>query len=104
MKYVTPKEFEARQNSSDAVLLDIREEYELEICSMGGLHIPMGEVAERINEIDKSKEVIVLCRSGKRAESVANMLEADFEFPNVSIFEGGILAWIDQVDNSLEAY
>ena len=71
---------------------------------MGGLHIPMAEVAARANEIDSSKEVIVLCRSGRRAESVANLLETDLEFPNVSIFEGGILAWIDQVDASLESY
>lgn len=104
MKYITPLEYKDRQNDNDSVLLDIREPYELEICSMGGLHIPMGEVAARANEIDKSKEVIVLCRSGKRAQSVANLLVADLEFPNVSIFEGGILAWIDEVDDSLEAY
>lgn len=104
MKYITPLEYKERQNNNDAVLLDIREPYELDICSMGGLHIPMAEVASRANEIDQSKEVIVLCRSGRRAESVANLLETDMEFPNVSIFEGGILAWIDQVDSSLEAY
>lgn len=104
MKYITPLEYKERQDKNDAVLLDVREPYELEICAIGGLHIPMGEVASRANEIDKSKEVIVLCRSGKRAESVANMLSTDLDFPNVSIFKGGILAWIDQVDNSLEAY
>lgn len=104
MKYITPLEYKERQDKNDAVLLDIREPYELEICTIGGLHIPMGEVADRANEIDKSKEVIVLCRSGKRAESVANLLSTDLAFPNVSIFKGGILAWIDQVDNSLEAY
>ncbi|PWL30437.1 MAG: NADH oxidase [Fluviicola sp. XM-24bin1] len=104
MKYITPLEYKERQNNNDAVLLDIREPYELDICTIGGLHIPMAEVASRASEIDQSKEVIVLCRSGKRAESVANLLVTDLEFPNVSIFEGGILAWIDQVDSSLEAY
>ncbi|XOV67194.1 MAG: rhodanese-like domain-containing protein [Fluviicola sp.] len=104
MKYITPLEYKERQHNDDAILLDIREPYELEICSMGGLHIPMAEVASRANEIDQSKEVIVLCRSGRRAESVANLLVADLDFPNVSIFKGGILAWIEQVDSSLEAY
>lgn len=104
MKYITPIEYKERQDKNDAVLLDIREGYELDICSMGGLHIPMAEIATRAGEIDNSKEVIVLCRSGRRAESVANMLVTDFSFPNVSIFKGGILAWIDQVDASLEAY
>ena len=104
MKYVTPLEYKDREKNTDSILLDIREPYELDICSIGGLHIPMGDVANRVSEIDKSKEVIVLCRSGKRAESVANLLTVDFSFPNVSIFKGGILGWIDQVDNSLEAY
>ncbi len=104
MKYITPLEYKELQNSNDSVLLDIREPYELDICSMGGLHIPMADVAARASEIDKSKEVIVLCRSGRRAESVANLLETDLEFPNVSILKGGILAWIDQVDASLESY
>lgn len=104
MKYITPLEYKERQNNNDAVLLDIREAYELEICSMGGLHIPMADVMARANEIDNSKEVIVLCRSGRRAIAVANLLETDLNFPNVSIFEGGILAWIDQVDASLETY
>lgn len=104
MKYITPLEYKERQNNNDSVLLDIRETYELEICSMGGVHIPMADISARVNEIDATKEVIVLCRSGRRAEPVANMLMTDFSFPNVSIFKGGILAWIDQVDTSLETY
>lgn len=104
MKYITAVQYKERVNDDGVILLDIREPYEVEICSIGGLQIPMGEVANRIDEIDENKEVIVLCRSGKRAEAVANLLESDFSFPNVTILEGGILAWIDQVDNSLEAY
>jgi rhodanese-related sulfurtransferase len=104
MKYITPLEYKERQNNNDSVLLDIRESYELEICSMGGVHIPMADITARVKEIDATKEVIVLCRSGRRAEPVANMLMTDFSFPNVSIFKGGILAWIDQVDETLETY
>lgn len=104
MKYITPQAFKERQNDDDVILLDVRELYELEICTIGGMHIPMGDVAARANEIDASKEVIVMCRSGKRAESVANLLEMDMGFSNVTILEGGILAWIDQVDSTLEAY
>lgn len=104
MKYVTPTAFKAKREENNYVLLDVREPYEIEICTIGGLLIPMGEIAQRQHEIDKNKEVIVLCRSGKRAQAVANLLETEFDFPNVTIFEGGILAWIDQVDNSLEAY
>lgn len=104
MQYITPLQYKDKRDEKNHILLDIREPYEIEICQIGGLQIPMGEVSNRLNEIDKNKEVIVLCRSGKRAVAVANLLETDFEYPNISILEGGILAWIDQVDNSLEAY
>jgi rhodanese-related sulfurtransferase len=42
-----------------------------------------------------------MCRSGKRAESVANWLESDFHFSNVIIIEGGITQWKEQVDPSI---
>lgn len=104
MKHMTPGEYKSRLNDESLLLLDIREPYEIEICHIGGLQIPMGSVSERISEIDRDKEVVVLCRSGKRAVAVANLLETEFAFPKITILEGGILAWIEQVDNSLEAY
>lgn len=104
MNYITPVELKEKLNAkSDIVLLDIREAYELDICNIGGLHIPMAEVATRVNEIEGDSLVAVLCRSGKRAEAVANYLavEAGRE---VAIVKGGILAWIETVDDSLETY
>ena len=104
MNYITPAQYKDRMEDSNVLLLDVREPYEVEICAIGGFHLPMGEVTDRNGEIDKSKEVIVMCKSGKRAAAVANLLETDYSFPNVSILEGGVMAWIEQVDNSLEAY
>ncbi len=105
MQYISVTELKEKLLRNDRLtLLDIREEYERDICSIGGLHIPMAEVQDRSNEISKEQPVIVLCRSGKRAQSVANLLESDLNFSDVSIVEGGILAWIEQVDNQLEAY
>lgn len=105
MQYISVTELKAkRENDENFTLLDIREDYECDICSIGGVHIPMAEVLERANEIPKDIEVAVLCRSGKRAQSVANLLENDLGYPNVVIVEGGILAWIEQIDNQLEAY
>lgn len=105
MQYITVTELKAlREKSENFTLLDVREDYELDICSIGGLHIPMAEITDRSNEFAKDKAVYVLCRSGKRAESVANLLINDLDFKQVYIVEGGILAWIDQIDNKLEAY
>jgi len=105
MEYISVKELEEKQKNNESfTLLDIREDYECDICSIGGLHIPMAEVLDRSNEIPKDKSVLVLCRSGKRAESVANLLINDLNYSDVQIVEGGILAWIEQIDNSLDAY
>ena len=105
MDYITPIELNEKLTSkSNLTVLDIRESYELEICTIGGLHIPMGEVATRVGEIEPDSLVAVLCRSGKRAEAVANYLKAEAGLKDVAIVKGGILEWIETVDNSLEAY
>ncbi len=105
MHYITALELKNKQQSGESLtLLDVREDYEREICEIGGLHIPMGEIVTRINEVPKDCLIVVMCRSGKRAESVANLLISDLNYSNVVILEGGILAWIEQVDNQLETY
>lgn len=105
MNYIKPIELKQKlDNGTDLTLLDVREDYEREICQIGGLHIPMGEVANRLNEINGNSEIVVLCRSGKRAEAVGNYLNTEAGMNNVSIVEGGILAWIESVDSSLEVY
>lgn len=91
-------------NNEAYLILDIREPYELEICTISALTIPMAEVADRINEIPADKHIVVMCKSGQRAAAVANMLATEFNLPQVSVMEGGILGWIEEVDNSLEAY
>jgi rhodanese-related sulfurtransferase len=105
MHYITAIDLKSKQKGGESLtLLDIREDYEREICEIGGLHIPMGEIVDRINEVPKDCLIVVMCRSGKRAESVANLLISDLNYSNVVILEGGILAWIEQVDNQLETY
>lgn len=105
MNYIASVELKKRLDAGEAiVVLDIREPYEVEICEIGGIQIPMGEVVDRVNEIPRNQEIVVMCKSGRRAESVANLLCTDLEFTNVSILDGGIQSWIDNVDNSLEEY
>lgn len=85
-------------------LLDIREPYELQICSIEAHSIPMADVEKRVSEIPKDIPVVVFCRSGRRAEALTNYLCIEHGFKNLLLLEGGILAWIDQVDQSLEKY
>ena len=101
---ITPAEFVARrQRGEDLTLLDVREAWELGVASVPGvLHIPMGDVADRVGDLDKSKEVVVLCRSGRRSLEVARFLQQNgFNAVNLA---GGILAWSRDVDATIPTY
>jgi rhodanese-related sulfurtransferase len=101
---ITPTEFVARRERGESLtLLDVREEWELGVASVPDVvHIPMGEVADRIGELDRGREVVVLCRSGRRSLQVANFLQQNgFQAVNLA---GGILAWSRELDATIPTY
>jgi rhodanese-related sulfurtransferase len=101
---ITPTEFvERRSRGESLTLLDVREEWELGVASVPDVvHIPMGEVADRLGELDRSREVVVLCRSGRRSLQVANFLQQNgFQAVNLA---GGILAWSRELDATIPTY
>lgn len=90
---------------TDFQLIDVREDYEVEICTMGGVHIPMGEVVDKAEEmIKRDVPVVVHCRSGKRSAAVISHLESAMGYSNLSNLAGGILAYAEEIDTSLEKY
>jgi len=105
MKEVTVQELKAmKDKKEDFQLIDIREEYEYDICQIGGELIPMGEITENLDKISKTKKVVVHCRSGKRSASVVQMLEQQHGYTNLYNLKGGIMAWAEEIDNSLAKY
>ena len=101
---ITPSEFvERRSRGESLTLLDVREDWELGVASVPDVvHIPMGEVADRLGELDRSREVVVLCRSGRRSLQVANFLQQNgFQAVNLA---GGILAWSRDLDATIPTY
>ena len=101
---ITPTEFAARRNrGDDLTLLDVREEWELGVARVADIvHIPMGQVADRLDEISRDKTVVVLCRSGRRSLEVAKFLQQNgFEAVNLA---GGILAWSRELDATIPTY
>jgi rhodanese-related sulfurtransferase len=73
-------------------LIDVREEYEYEISNLGGLHIPLGSLPNRLAELDPTKELIVMCRSGNRSGRACEFLMQN-GFPNAKNLVGGITRW-----------
>lgn len=105
MKSITVSELKSwMDRNEDFQLIDVREPYENEICTLNGVLIPMNEVPAEFGQIDKNKKVVVHCRSGKRSASVISYLEQNHGYANLYNLEGGILAWIEEVDPSMEAY
>ena len=87
----------------DIYVLDVREPHEYDICNIGGHLIPLGELPNRVNELDTSKEIVAHCRSGMRSAKAVNFLR-QAGFKKVHNLAGGILAWADRVDPSMPKY
>ena len=105
MQEITVQQLKSMMDAKeDFQLIDVREEYEHEISTIGGELIPMGEVADNVDKISRDKKVVVHCRSGKRSASVIQMLEQAHGFKNLYNLKGGILAWADEIDNSVSKY
>ena len=104
MKEITVSELkQLKDNKDDFQLIDVREEHELEICEIGGEHIPMGDVMDNLDKISKTKQVIIHCRSGARSGAICNALEAE-GYNNVYNLKGGIIGWANEIDDSLTKY
>ena len=104
MKEITVSELKQLQDDkANFQLIDVREEHELEICEIGGEHIPMGEVMDNLDKISKDKKVIIHCRSGARSGAICNALESE-GFTNVYNLRGGIIAYANEIDDSLTKY
>jgi rhodanese-related sulfurtransferase len=93
MNQLTPTELqEWKESGKDFLLIDVREEWEREAYNIGGLHIPMGELMGRINEIPKDKDVVLYCEKGIRSVIAIQRLEAS-GFHNLFNLAGGVKAW-----------
>jgi NADPH-dependent 2,4-dienoyl-CoA reductase/sulfur reductase-like enzyme/peroxiredoxin family protein/rhodanese-related sulfurtransferase/TusA-related sulfurtransferase len=82
-------EWDAPAKHPDATLLDVRESVEVMAFTIpGAVHIPLGQLRDRLGELDKSKEVIVFCAIGVRAYNAARILR-QHGFDRVSVYPGG---------------
>ena len=83
-------EFSKRRG--DFHLLDVREDDEWTAGHIDGAqHIPLGELAARLDELPNERTIVAVCRSGGRSEAAVNGLRRlGFEAENL---EGGVNAW-----------
>ncbi|MFV1996247.1 MAG: molybdopterin-synthase adenylyltransferase MoeB, partial [Verrucomicrobiales bacterium] len=88
----------AEPSARSFTLLDVREPFEGKICAIDGATlIPLGELGDRLGELDPSAEIIVFCKAGFRSEKAARLLLGK-GFSNISHVPGGITAWAQEIE------
>lgn len=93
-------------SENDFVLIDIREAEELDICSIeGAIHIPMGDLPSRVNEIDADEEttIALICHTGRRSLNATLFLQQQGLAGTRSV-AGGIEWWSLRIDPSVPRY
>ena len=103
---LSPGQFlERRAQGTQMTLLDVREGWEIDLAPVPSqtVRIPMGQIVDRLSELDPNTPTVVICRSGGRSLQVAHFLEGR-GFATVANLSGGILAWSRDVDPSIPQY
>jgi sulfur-carrier protein adenylyltransferase/sulfurtransferase len=101
---IQPEELKQRLDAGeDIFILDVREPHEYQICNLNGYLIPLGDLPQRVHELDSSREIVAHCRSGVRSGKAVEFLR-QAGFRKVKNLAGGVLAWSDRVDPKMPKY
>jgi adenylyltransferase/sulfurtransferase len=102
---ISVQDYAAQRDMDDApFLLDVRKPHEYDITNLDGTLIPLGELPERLDELEahKGEEIVVHCRTGGRsAQATALLRQHGFDAKNL---KGGVHAWSDEVDPDVPKY
>jgi adenylyltransferase/sulfurtransferase len=106
MEEITPTELKQRLDKGDDIqIIDVREHYELAISRIpNSIHIPLGQVLNRMNEIDPKRETVMHCKMGGRsARAIEALKRLGFEGKLINL-KDGIIGWSNEVDPSVPKY
>jgi adenylyltransferase/sulfurtransferase len=105
--HITPFELEDKLSSGERIMiLDVREPHEWQISNLGHLGavlMPMGQVLERMGELDTAQEIVVQCRSGARSAEIVHLLQ-QHGFSKLYNLDGGINRWALEIDPRIPRY
>ena len=106
MPEITATELKQRlDNGEDIQIVDVRESFEVAIAKIPDtVHIPLGEVVNRMAEIDPNRETVVHCKGGVRSAKAIEALKRSGFTGNLINLKGGIMAWSNEVDPTVPKY
>jgi adenylyltransferase/sulfurtransferase len=102
---ISPKELsELLKEKKDILLIDVRNTVEHQVSSLSGaIAIPLEMLSSQIQDISHDKPIVVFCRTGVRSQTAVGLMQKA-GFTNVRSLQGGINAWVRQVDPSMSQY
>lgn len=106
VKQISAKQLQAKmqQEENAFILLDVREPEEFSVASIAGsILIPLNQLQQRVEELDRRREIVVMCHHGIRSQQAAEYLEY-CGFSEVVNLTGGIEAWSCQCDPGITRY
>lgn len=102
---ITPRALAvALATAAAPLLLDVREAWEFAIAHLpGAALVPLGDLAARVRELPKDREMITICHHGLRSLAARSLLQ-QAGFAKVRSLAGGVDAWADEVDRTMPRY
>ncbi|MET0751917.1 MAG: rhodanese-like domain-containing protein [Pyrinomonadaceae bacterium] len=106
MQEITAAEVKKRIDAGEDIqIIDVRQPDEHAFAKIEGAKlIPLGQIVQRMDEIDENRETVIHCKMGGRsAKAIEALQRAGFK-GNLSNMRGGITAWSDEVDPKIPKY
>jgi len=106
MQEISATELKKRMDAGEDIqLIDVRQPDEYAFAKIPGAKlIPLGQIMQRMGEIDETKETVIHCKMGGRSARAIEALQRAGFTGNLSNLKGGITAWSDEVDPKVPKY
>lgn len=93
-----------KDSGADFQLIDVREPHEYEIVNLGAELIPLSQLADHASQINQNKQVIIHCKSGSRSAQAIKLLQDRFGFTNLYNLKGGIISYVQEIEQGWRKY
>ena len=106
MEQITSTDLKQRLDKGDDIqVVDVREDYEVAMGQIpNAVHIPLGQILNRMDEIDPRRETVVYCKMGGRSARAIDALQRSGFSGKLINWQGGIIGWSNEVDPSIPKY
>jgi rhodanese-related sulfurtransferase len=106
MEEITATQLKERLDKGDDIqIIDVREDKEFAFARIpNSVHIPLGQVLARMDEIDPNRETVVHCKMGGRSARAIEALQRSGFTGKLMNLKDGIIGWSNEVDPSVPKY